>query len=71
MKIAPSDCKQFVPRRGPFGFREQHQCPECGESMSVCDNCGGDYHESADDRSKCPSKRLNNTVELLPRSAVE
>ncbi len=54
-------CKGFVPRYGYFGL-EQHSCPDCGELMQVCDNCGGDYHADPQIRAKCPSKRLNNTV---------
>lgn len=60
----PMECKDFVARRGEFGIgKEQHQCISCGgEPMSVCDNCGGDYHELPEQRRNCPSKRLNNEV---------
>lgn len=61
--IKPKDCKIFIPRYGSFG-KEGHSCPDCGEAMQVCDNCGGDYHEDAKVRLGCPSKRLNNSVRL-------
>ena len=61
--MKPSECKKFVARHSPFGGKEQHTCPDCGEPMEVCDNCGGDYHENPEIRKKCSSKRLNNSVE--------
>lgn len=67
----PAECHSYRPRHTVLGYPEQHQCPECGEPMGVCDNCGGDYHELAEQRSKCPSKRLNNRTITIDYVGME
>lgn len=67
----PAECHSYRPRHTVLGYPEQHQCPECGEPMGVCDNCGGDYHELAEQRSKCPSKRLNNRTIAIDYEGLE
>lgn len=71
--LAPltAECRDYRPRYNALGYPEQHQCPECGEAMGVCDNCGGDYHELAEQRSKCPSKRLNNRTIAIDYEGLE